>query len=728
MPLLAHAVLAYAGGLAAGLQDVAGIAGTAAMVALCFGAACRRSALMAWGGAAAIGALVGRVTLDVDRRCAETIAAARSFEIVLADDAAAGSYARGSLRTGRCTTSGGVALAAGAARAGERIAVQGRPLVDGRRARIVDARLQTRQHGDWASRWRASTGASLDTLFGPNAALARALLIADTRTISPEVRDRFAAAGLVHILSISGLHVAIIAGAVALTLQAARCSARATALGTGALVAVYVVLLGAPPPAVRSAVMLVAANGSTLLQRPTSPWALLGAGALLPLLVDPRAVTDVGWALSVSGMAALIAAPAVHRRLSLGGGWRGAVGQALVTSTVASIVTAPLVAWYFGSLSLIAPLANLAAAPVITFAQPVLFLALLLAPVRPVASLVADAASPLLALLDWIARIAAAVPFASVSVAPSLTAAVLGAAAVAGLIAAVLSRGPGRPLMLAAGALAMSAWLPLVPRRPGDVELHVIDVGQGDALALRTGRGRWVVIDAGRSWKGGDAGRMAVIPYLRRYGGPVAAFILSHPHADHAGGAASLVNALTPDEYVDGGYVLASDAYRRSLDAVRARSVRWRRARPEDTLVVDDVRMAILAPDSAWVMRMTDPNEASVVMMIEVGAVRFLLSGDAERDEEGWLVERYADALKADVLKLGHHGSATSSTAAFLDAVRPRIAIASVGAGNSYGHPSAEVLASLGRRGVSVYRTDRDGSVVVRTDGRKVSVSTGGRW
>ena len=728
MPLLAHAVIAYASGLAAGLAGDASWALAGGGVLLGAVLATRRSVFAAWGAAAAIGSLVGQSTRSHERRCAVALAASRTFEVQLADEAAIGAYARGVVHVGACAMPGGIALATGRARAGERIRVRGRAVVDGRRVRVLDGRLIATRPGSVAARWRASTGASLDTLFGANAALARALLIADTRTISPEVRDRYAAAGLVHILSISGLHVAIIAGAVALALRAARLRARATALGTATLVGVYVALLGAPPPAVRSAVMLLATNGSSLLQRPTSPWALLAAGALLPLLIDPRAVADPGWALSVSGMAALIPAPVIHRRLGISGGIRGAIAQALITSTVASIVTAPLVAWYFGRLSLIAPLANLAAAPVIGLAQPMLFLALLLAPVKPLASLVADAASPLLLGLDMIARVAAAIPFAAIEVAPTLAGAMLAGVAVAAFVAALLGRYPGRPLVIAGAALTATAWLPLVPRRSTDVELHVIDVGQGDAVAVRTGRGRWIVMDAGRAWRGGDAGRMAVIPYLRREGGDVAAFILSHPHADHAGGAASLVAALRPAQYLDGAYVLSSEPYRRSLAAARSRSVPWRRVRPGDTIHVDDVRLRILAPDSAWMAGIADPNEASVVAMIEVGAVRFLLSGDAEREEEQWLVERYGDALRADVLKLGHHGSATSSTPVFLDAVRPRVAIASVGAGNGYGHPGPAVLASLVQRGASVYRTDRDGSVVVRTDGRSVSVSTGGRW
>jgi competence protein ComEC len=150
---------------------------------------------------------------------------------------------------------------------------------------------------------------------------------------------------------------------------------------------------------------------------------------------------------------------------------------------------------------------------------------------------------------------------------------------------------------------------------------------------------------------------------------------------------------------------------------------------------VDGVTLRVLAPDSAWTAALADPNLASVVLAARYGRVRFLLTGDAEEAEERWLVERaardaaLAEWLRADVLKVAHHGSATSSSAAFLAAVRPRVALVSVGAGNDYGHPSPDVLARLVGAGAEVLRTDRAGAVVVRTDGSQLEVEAAGeRW
>ena len=145
--------------------------------------------------------------------------------------------------------------------------------------------------------------------------------------------------------------------------------------------------------------------------------------------------------------------------------------------------------------------------------------------------------------------------------------------------------------------------------------------------------------------------------------------------------------------------------------------------------MIDGVVVRFLAPDSVWTSNLTDPNLASTIAVVQYGHVRFLLTGDAEAPEEAWLLAHESDALRADVLKVGHHGSSTSSTARFLDAVQPRVAVVSVGVGNSYGHPDKSVMQSLLDRGVMVLRTDLLGNVVLRTNGRELEVAAnGGRW
>lgn len=579
---------------------------------------------------------------------------------------------------------------------------------------------------DLLTRVRLRAGRAIDNTFADDAALARALLIADQREIPTEMRDRYAAAGIIHMLSISGLHVAVIAAAVELLFQVARLSRRASLIGAFVVTIVYVAVIGAPPPAVRSATMLGVAIVSRLAQRPTSVWASWALGAFVPL-TNPRTAVDVGYQLSVLGMCALVAAGQLWKRYFAEklDGVKAKLGRELLTSLVACAITAPLVAWVFGRVSLIAPVANLVAAPIITLAQPILFLALVASPIALAGRFFAQAVHPLLFAFDWISFTAASIPLASITVGTTPVTAVLAAAAAICLIFACVVRYPTRPGLSGLAIVAVMVVAPFFPHGVDrHVELDVLDVGQGDAILLRSDAGRWVVLDAGPAWRGGDAGRSNIMPFLLRRGGEVEAFVLSHPHTDHVGGAASVIAALHPRVYWDAAFAGGSEAYSASLLAAQRNHVQWQRVHPGDSIQVDGVTISFLAPDSTWTVALKDPNLSSTIALIKYGSVRFLLVGDAELPEEKWLVQHYGAALRADVLKVAHHGSSTSSSDAFLGAVQPSLAVISVGAGNKYGHPNEDVLYALRRVGAEVLRTDQAGTITIRTDGQRIDVKT----
>jgi competence protein ComEC len=439
-------------------------------------------------------------------------------------------------------------------------------------------------------------------------------------------------------------------------------------------------------------------------------------------------VLDVGYQLSVVGVASMIASGMLGKRLGVHRlsalpKW---IILTLLGTTIATIGSAPIVAWVFGRVSVVAPLSNLAATPLIAFAQPMIFLGLLLSPIPPLAHFISDAAHPLLVGLDQVALRSAALPHASITVAPSLIAAAIAGVMSLAVIVAAASRDWERPAGIATAALAALIWLPAVGARSGEVELHMIDVGQGDAIALRTPHGHWVLFDAGGAWRGGDAGKSIVVPYIGHRGGPLDLFVLSHPHTDHVGGAVAALHTLHPPVYVDAGFPGPAEAYRQSLAAARDEHIRWARAHPGDRYDIDGVALTILAPDSTWTSALDDPNLASVVVLARYGDVRMLFMGDAERPEEEWLLGHARDELAADILKVGHHGSKTSSSDAFLAAVHPRLALVSVGAGNTYHLPTPAIMTRLEAIGAQVLRTDRVGTIVARTDGHRIHVTADG--
>lgn len=718
MPLVMLAYLAVAAGLlmGSGGEIVLGlVAGGAGAVVAAWRRSMSGSAL---AGLAMVGVLGGWSVAAGDERCAAAIERNGFATVRLREEARPGATARGFSLGSGCRVATRLRVVSGLAPAGATVHVRGAARREGARVAFTDAQVRMIDAPGVLARWRTNAGETIDSLYGERAPLARALLIADEQDISREVRSQFADAGIIHMLSVSGLHVAVLAEGVVLMVMLSGASTRRAELVATFTIAVFVLFVGAPAPAVRSAGMYAAVVASRRFQRPTSPWALLALGAAVPL-VQPRVVTEIGYHLSVAGMAGLIASGRLTRRVPLDRvpEWGRRLTRETTATIIASLVTAPIVAWHFGRVSLAAPVTNLAAAPLFGLAQPILFLTLVLAPFRPVAALLADGTSVLLLGIEKIGAIGAAVPASALDVQPTALTALLLAVSSGALLAACSWRYWGAPALVCASALSAALWWPAVRPAGHRLEIHMIDVGQGDAIALRTPQWRWILVDAGDQWGETDVGERIVAPYLRRRGGDIAAFILSHPHADHIGGAASILRKVPVAFVWDGGYPQPSSVYDDVLSEAHRRRVKWRAARVGTLVDIDGVKLTILSPDSAEIANAPDANAASVVVMAEFRGVRVLLTGDAERDVERRLVEHFGRELRADVLKVGHHGSSTSTTQQLVDAVQPRVALISVGARNRYGHPSPDVLRSLRGRGTLVLRTDDAGSVVISIDG-----------
>ena len=712
MPLIGTLFLAVAAGLLLG-TGAAFLWAAIASLLLAVAAWWRRDArLAALSSVVVVAALLGRATRAADRACAKKMAAVGFATVELSEDLGAGGSARGKAVERGCAVRVRLSGNGPASPAGSLLRVRGRIARRGELLVISQAEWIPLKPPAMRARLRGAAGRRIDALYGEHAPLARALLLADEHDIEPEVRSRYADAGIVHMLSVSGLHVAVLAEATLLLLLGFRAPVRVARWTAVFVIAFFVLFVGAPAPAVRAATMYGLGVLALQLQRPTSPWAILATGGLLPLS-NPRTAGEIGFQLTIAGMAGLTASGALSEKLGLDrrqSAWARLVRQLLATS-VASLATAPIVAWYFGRVSLVAPLTNLVAAPLFGVAQPALFLSLLL-PMNAGARLVADGTSALLSAIDRVAVAGAVLPGAAVAIQPSPLTVLLAGAATAAFLVACTNHFWARPLAWGMTLAAVGIWWPLLPL-PRRFEVHMIDVGQGDAIALRTPKGRWILVDAGGGWRTGDAGQRTVVPYLRRRGGELALLVLSHPHADHIGGAASVLAAYDVGQVLDAGFVEPSETYMRTLMAARSRRVRWRQARAGDTLYLDGLRLSVLAPDDSQLASAAGANQASLVLSVEHGAVGVLLAGDAEAGQEATLVRRFGNHLGAQLLKVGHHGSRTSSTDDFLAAVRPLVALVSVGAHNLYGHPSGDVLRGLAAVGAQVLRSDIDGSTVV---------------
>jgi competence protein ComEC len=285
----------------------------------------------------------------------------------------------------------------------------------------------------------------------------------------------------------------------------------------------------------------------------------------------------------------------------------------------------------------------------------------------------------------------------------------------------------GRPWGIAlVSTIALALVLGLGLPRPSTLEITVLSVGQGDATAIRTPHGRWLLIDAGPSWEGGDAGERTILPFLRRQGATrLAGLVVTHSHVDHLGGAGTILAALPCEEVLENGEASREPAHHGLFAAMLRHRVPWRSAQGGQTLCLEPgLFLDVLAPDQPLLSgTRSDPNNNSVVLRLRYGAFKMLFVGDVEHEAEARLVRAHPAGLDATLLKAAHHGSRYGSSAPFLDAVGPRASIVSVGARNTFQHPAPEAIARLRRYG-PVYRTDQDGAVTVRTDGRTYRIET----
>ncbi len=563
-----------------------------------------------------------------------------------------------------------------------------------------------------------------ESLYGTQSPLVEALIVGWRGELAPEIRQRFASAGLVHLLAISGFHIGLLAAWALLGLRLLGVPRHSAEFGAAAVAIAYAVFLGWPPPAARAATLAVLLAFTRWRQRQVIPSALLASSASVVLLTNPASLVSVGAWLSILALGGLTAATRWSDRAIGRAGWI----RALSGSVGAMVATAPLTAFVFGQVAPIGILLNLIAVPLAAALVPALLASLLLFQLLPMtATAFAASGGLLLDALQRVAAVGSALPGAAVAGGGGLADALPWAAAL--LLAAWAMHGRStapEALRRMGWGVTGALWLLLAIQSRGHpvlgdgrLALVFVDVGQGDAALIRTPGGHWVLADAGPADARWDAGERVILPLLRRQGVTrLEAVVISHAHRDHVGGAAAITAAMQIGVALEPGEAVSEQSYHRWLEELARRGVRWQPVSAGMAWQIDGVRFRVLHPPRHWARAGEDLNEDSAILEVAWGRFTALLMGDAGLVAE----ESLAGVVGGvDVLKVGHHGSRTASGTGFLATTTPQVAVVSVGR-NRYGHPTAEALARLRAVGARIWRTDREGQVTVESDGQTFTV------
>ena len=599
-------------------------------------------------------------------------------------------------------------------------------LVEVRRGRLWD---------EWAAATRALVRRRVARVFpdpaDPTGAVVVAILIGDRSWLEHSVERRLQIAGTYHVIAISGGNVALLTMGIYLGLRLFVRSARLTSVLTMASVLSYGWIVGGEPSVTRAVAVAVVYLTLGLVGVVPPAINVLALVAGMVTLADPMTVVDAGAWLSFGATFGIIIGASRlivwHDDRWPGSSWGGASRRWLLglcgATLAAEIALLPVAVALFNRVGIAGLALNVVAIPMIAIVQGSGFAAVLFAevwdPGAGVAAAVGRAATGALlgssALVDVAPWLSWRVP------APSLTVIVafyLSGVVWLAAVRPVVRRWGGALCTVLAAAIAWSPGTPLSQPRNGWLRLTMVDVGQGDATLVQFPTGESLLVDAGGAGARFDVGERIVGPALWANGVRRLDWLaVTHPDLDHVGGAAAVSKMFRPREVWEGVPVPSERARQRLIEA----STAWRQLQAHDRFRIGDATVEVLHPPFPDWERQRVRNEDSVVFRLRYHEVEMLLTGDVGAETERALPLEAAPA-SIRILKVAHHGSRSSSSAAFVERYAPDIALISAGRGNPFGHPAPEVVARLQAVGAQVFRSDLDGATIIETDGRSLAV------
>ncbi|HEX3299405.1 MAG TPA: DNA internalization-related competence protein ComEC/Rec2 [Actinomycetota bacterium] len=559
---------------------------------------------------------------------------------------------------------------------------------------------------------RAFVGTTIERIFPPReAGLLLGLVLGDASKLDPVTTRDFQTVGLGHLLVVSGENVAMVLAPVMAFAGALKIGPVGRfAMGMGVVV-LFVVLTGAEPSVLRAGTMACLALLGVLLGKPRTTGTILAAAVLALLILDPWLVHAIGFQLSVAATAGMVvlATPIAER---LGGLMPSPVALAAGTTIAAQLGVTPLLLFHFHEVPGITIVANLAAFPAVS---PALLLGiaasglgLIWLPLGNVAALLARVP---MRYLEVVASALAKAPVAWVTSSGSPLVLVAGVTVFVAIAAWLRSgwRPPRRAMVVGFALAPVLMWqIALGAGPPSGLTVRILDIGQGDSILISSPAGATVLIDGGPD---DELDAQLLVSYgVKR----LDAVVASHPHADHIGGLPQVLARFPVGVFLEPGCpddtALQADLH----EEIDAEGIPVRMPRAGDTVTVGDLTFDVLSPDRCWDGSHSDPNNDSLVLLLNDGPDSMLFTGDAEREAQQVLLD--TDRLQeVDVLKMPHHAGDTSLPD-FFPAVSPEVVAISVGQPNPYGHPNPNALAEAASTGADIWRTDEHGTLTITWD------------
>jgi competence protein ComEC len=603
------------------------------------------------------------------------------------------------------------------------------------------------------AQWRQHLRAAVRALLpAPYDGVFLAMVLGQRGDLTPDVQQSFRAAGTTHLLVVSGLNVSCIAIGVFWIWRAGLrllrswlprtwpCAWRPTPLAAGLSlppVLLYCSLVGWEVPATRAAFMVGSYLLALMLQRTHEPLHALVLAAALIVLLEPTAARDMAFQLSFVAVASIClvsqkAVASASRTMTVDSPdhpvrhWGQRLWIYVLVNSAAYFGTLPISASAFHTVQTFAILANLPLVPVAGVLTQSGMAALGVLVLWP--ALAPWVFAPLALLLAWTVRLTetvAAWPAAQLYLASPSVPMLVG---YYGLLGSVLYWRHWRWRLSCAGLctallLTGAGWQYLATRTP-HLRVTFLDVGTGDAIVVQAPGSRYLLIDGGGTYDGRfDIGAQIIAPFLwQHYVRRFDLVALTHMHPDHARGLVSILRLFPARHFLTNGSPATSDYLRDLLLAGQRWGTQhhtaldgrrqWQWEQLQVTVLAPPETAAL--PHATWAPR--NENDRSLVLRLQYGGVRLLLTGDIEQATERWLL-RHGTDLRAEILKVPHHGSKTSTSPAFVQRVQPRVGIISTGVDNPYGHPHPHVLDVLAQQGVEVWRTDEHGAITIVSDG-----------